>query len=64
MGLLGFVDYRRVWDYSLLKMQTLSTLNDQITTQEKKRREIQAEHDRLMKMMQDKQVDLIRMMNG
>ena len=45
-------------------MQALSSLNDQITTQEKKRREILAEHDRLMKIMQDKQVDVMRMING
>ena len=53
-----------MWDYSLLRMQALSSLNDQITTQEKKRREIQAEHDRLMKIMQDKQVDVMIMING
>ena len=63
MSLLGFVDCRRVWNYSSLKMQTLSSLNDRITSQEKKRREIQAEHDRLMKIMQDKQVYLIRKVN-
>lgn len=60
MSLLGFVDCRKVWDYSSLKLHALGSLNDKISSQEMKRREIQAEHDHLMKIMQEKQVNVMQ----
>lgn len=62
MNLVLFLDYRKVWEYNFGQTQTLSSLNTRITSQEKKRREIQAEYDHLMMLMQNMQVELNRVL--